>query len=288
MTGQNTSPEIQDAVPAGMSGTMPTESVDPALADLDKLSALEIVREMNDRDRGVAEAVARVLPAIARAVEMIVEAMGNGGRLIYIGAGTSGRLGIIDAAECPPTFGVSPEWVQGIIAGGKSAVFRAREGCEDRADMGARDLARRDLATRDVVCGLTTSGRTPYVLGGLRYARRVGARTIAVFCNPEGPVAEFADVAIVPVTGSEILAGSTRLKAGTAEKMVINMLSTASMIKLGRVSGNQMTHMHISCEKLRYRALQMIMGRLGVDEARARTLLAEAGDDLRQVPGLMA
>lgn len=265
---------------------MPTEMINPEHADLDKLPTDQLLEAMNRQDRLVADAVHRVLPAIADAVTITADALRSGGRLIYVGAGTSGRLGIVDAAECPPTFGVSPDVVQGIIAGGKGAVFKAREGAEDRRDMGARALARRHVTAKDVICGLSTSGRTPYVLGALEYARSKGAKTIAIYCNPDGVVGTLADVAIVPVTGPEILAGSTRLKAGTAEKMVLNMLSTAVMIRLGRVSGNMMTNMQISCEKLRFRAIHMIMQKLGVGTAEAEAFLKAAGDDLSKIPGL--
>lgn len=277
---------MNEKKPAGMSEAMQTEAIAEDNASLDTLSSLEIITRINENDQTVAQAVQRVLPQIAEAVELLVEALGNGGRLFYTGAGTSGRLGVVDASECPPTFGTPHEMVQGIIAGGRVALFHAREGCEDKDWMGARDLVRRGLRSGDVVCGLSTSGRTPYVLGALRKAREVGAKTIAVYCNPEGSVGQLADVAIVPVTGAEVVAGSTRMKAGTAEKMVLNMLSTATMVRLGRVSGNMMTNMKISCEKLRYRATRIIMQRLGVDEDEAWRLLAESKDDLAAIPGL--
>ncbi|MCK5802573.1 MAG: N-acetylmuramic acid 6-phosphate etherase [Lentisphaeria bacterium] len=277
---------MNEKKPAGMSEAMQTEAIAEDNASLDTLSSLEIITRINENDQTVAQAVQRVLPQIAEAVELLVEALGNGGRLFYTGAGTSGRLGVVDASECPPTFGTPHEMVQGIIAGGRVALFHAREGCEDKDWMGARDLVRRGLRSGDVVCGLSTSGRTPYVLGALRKAREVGAKTIAVYCNPEGSVGQLADVAIVPVTGPEVVAGSTRMKAGTAEKMVLNMLSTATMVRLGRVSGNMMTNMKISCEKLRYRATRIIMQRLGVDEDEAWRLLAESKDDLAAIPGL--
>ena len=264
----------------GLKAGMSTEQVNPNTVGLDGKTSLEIVTLIQAEDRTVAAAVEKVLPEVARAVDCIVAALQQGGRLFYVGAGTSGRLGIVDASECPPTFGVSPETVQGIIAGGKEAVFRAREGAEDRRDMGARAVARRGIGNRDVVCGLSASGRTPYVAGALEKARALGAATLAVYCNPDGILGRLADVAIVPVTGPEVIAGSTRMKAGTAEKMVLNMLSTASMVRLGRVSGNRMTHMTISCEKLRFRAIRMIMDTLGIDEAQARERLAAAGDNV--------
>jgi N-acetylmuramic acid 6-phosphate etherase len=265
-----------------MNETMGTEAVDERFADLDRKSSLEIVTLINQEDRTVADAVAKVLPEIAMAVDILVDAFANGGRLFYVGAGTSGRLGVVDASECPPTYGTSPEQVQGIIAGGKGAMFQAREGAEDRAEAGARDLARRGVARQDVVCGLSGSGRTPYVMGALRRARAVGARTLAVYCNPEGLLGELADVAIVPVTGPEVVAGSTRMKAGTAEKMVLNMLTTAAMVRSGRVVGNVMAHMNVSCDKLRYRATRILMQQRGISAEEATRRLADAGDDLAE------
>lgn len=266
--------------PRGMSADMATEQENPASVDLDRMSTLEIVSLINDNDRTVADAVRSVLPDIARAVDLIVPALSRGGRLVYVGAGTSGRLGIVDAAECPPTFGVPPSMVQGVIAGGKSAVFVAKEGAEDRADVGAREISRRNIGHIDVVCGLSCSGRTPYVYGALQRARERGATTLAVYCNPGGIIGEQADVSIVPVTGPEVIAGSTRMKAGTAEKMVLNMLSTATMVRLGRVAGNVMAHMTITCEKLRYRAIHTIMNQCHVSEQEAAKRLEEAGNNL--------
>lgn len=271
---------MAEPVPQGMSDAMATEMAADRFADLDQKSTLDIVTLINEEDHTVAEAVARVLPQIAAAVDILVDAFAQGGRLFYVGAGTSGRLGIVDASEIPPTYGTDPEQVQGIIAGGKGAVFRAREGAEDRDEAGARDLARRQVGPKDVVCGLSCSGRTPYVAGALRKARAVGARTLAVYCNPAGTLGELADMAIVPVTGPEVVAGSTRMKAGTAEKMVLNMLSTAAMVRSGRVIGNRMSHMSISCEKLRYRATRILMDRLGLSAEAAAARLAAANDNL--------
>ena len=273
-------------IPKGMSEAMATEAVDDRFADLDEKTSLEIISLINEEDRTVAEAVQKVLPEIAAAVNILVDAFAKGGRLFYVGAGTSGRLGIVDASECPPTYGTSPEMVQGIIAGGKSAMFQSREGCEDREPAGARDLGRRGVGPKDVVCALSCSGRTPYAMGALRKAREVGARTLAVYCNPQGILSELADVAIVPVTGPEVVAGSTRMKAGTAEKMVLNMLTTAAMVRSGRVAGNMMTHMNVSCEKLRYRAAGIIMRRLGISAEDAAQRLADAGDNLAVALGL--
>lgn len=266
--------------PRGMSAAMATEQANPESAHLDRMSAYDIVRLLNRNDRTVADAVAAVLPDIARAVERIVPGLRAGGRLIYVGAGTSGRLGVVDASECPPTFGVPPTMVQGIIAGGRSAMFVAKEGAEDHAGAGAREISRRKVGPNDTVCGLSCSGRTPFVYGALERARERGACTIAVYCNPGGIIGDQADVSIVPVTGPEVIAGSTRMKAGTAEKMVLNMLSTATMVRLGRVTGNVMAHMTISCEKLRYRAIQTIMKQLDVSEAEAARRIDDADNNL--------
>lgn len=260
---------------------MVTEQVNPASADIDKKSSLQIVQVINDTDKTIADAVERVLPEVAAAVDLIVAALRGGGRLFYIGAGTSGRLGIIDAAECPPTFGVSPDTVQGIIAGGPDTVFRAREGCEDDADAGGHDLAQRGLSAKDVVVGISTSGRTPYVCGALIYARQIGTRTIGLLCNPDGAMVRHADVAIRVVVGPEVITGSTRMKAGTAEKMVLNMLSTASMIRMGRVTGNQMTDMQITCGKLRERAARVVMTLANVDEPVAQMALEKADGNVK-------
>lgn len=270
---------------AGMTSALRTEARLPAAADLDRKSAAEIVELINREDQIVALAVQRVLPEVARAVERIVAALENGGRLFYVGAGTSGRLGVLDAAECPPTYGVPPELIQGLVAGGKGAVFRAREGAEDKESMGARDLARRRLTSRDVVCAVSSSGRTPYALGALRKARELGAGTLAVYCNPGAPLGQYADISIVPETGPEVVAGSTRMKAGTAQKMVLNMLSTATLVRLGRVSGNAMSHMRVSCGKLRYRAERIVMEQHGVSQAEATRRLELAGWDLARALG---
>jgi len=257
-----------------------TEAAQLEAADLDRRSTAEVVALINRNDQTVALAVQRVLPDVARAVDCIVAALQGGGRLFYVGAGTSGRLGVLDAAECPPTYGSAPDQVQAVIAGGRGAVFRAREGAEDKESMGARDLARRGVAARDVVCAISSSGRTPYALGALRKAREVGAATVAVYCNPGAVLGQFADISIVPETGPEVVAGSTRMKAGTAQKMVLNMLSTATMVRLGRVSGNAMTHMRVSCGKLRYRATHIVMDKLGIGEAEAERRLEQADWDL--------
>lgn len=235
-----------------------TESINPESIDIDLKSTAEIVRIINDNDKKVALAVEKALPEIAAAVDMLAKRIKNGGRVFYIGAGTSGRLGIVDAAECPPTYGVPAGMFQGIIAGGKSAVFKAREFCEDKENMGAADLMRHGFSGKDTVVGLSCSGRTPYVLGALKKARSLGAKAISIICNPEGVLCDHSDISIRLITGPEVITGSTRMKAGTAEKMVLNMLSTGAMIKCGHVCGNLMADMQISCEKLRLRAINMI------------------------------
>jgi N-acetylmuramic acid 6-phosphate etherase len=269
----------------GMTAALRTEGRLPAAADLDRKSTAEIVELINREDQTVAVAVQRVLPDVVRAVDRIVAALQSGGRLFYVGAGTSGRLGVLDAAECPPTYGIPPETIQALMAGGKGAVFRAREGAEDNEVQGGRDLVRRGLTARDVVCAVSSSGRTPYAIGALRQARALGAGTLAVYCNPEAPLGLYADVSIVPQTGPEVVAGSTRMKAGTAQKMVLNLLSTATMVRLGRVSGNAMSHMRVSCGKLRYRAERIVMEKLGISQAEAAQRLEQAQWDLARALG---
>src|SRR5258707_13052948 len=210
-----------------------TEEENPRTAQISASSTAEILRLMNEEDARVANAVALVLPEITRAVDGIAVRLNQGGRLFYIGTGTSGRLGVLDAAECPPTFGVSPELVQAIIAGGYEACYRAVEASEDDAQAGARDLEQRGFTKADAVVGIAASGRTPYTVGAVEYARRLGALAIAITCAPESPITKVAEIAIVPVVGPEVIAGSTRLKAGTAQKLVLNMLSTATLTRLG-------------------------------------------------------
>jgi N-acetylmuramic acid 6-phosphate etherase len=244
------------------------------------MSALEIVRAMNREDVRVALAVKRELPGIARAVDAIVRAFRNGGRLIYVGAGTSGRLAVLDASECPPTFGVSPRMIQALIAGGERAVRHAVEGAEDSAANGARDLAAAKMTRRDVVVGIAASGTTPYVLGALRFARRRGAVTIGVTSNRQSPVARQSRIVIAPETGPEALAGSTRLKAGTAQKMVLNLLSTASMARLGRVYGNWMIYLAQTNQKLRQRGERILQEAAGVSASTATYALRQSGHNL--------
>jgi N-acetylmuramic acid 6-phosphate etherase len=263
--------------------SLATEKPNPASATIDLLSTQEILALMNAEDQKVAPAVGREIANIACAVERIVEALRRGGRLFYIGAGTSGRLGVLDAAECPPTFSADPELVQGIIAGGEAALARAAEASEDRPEAGEADLRARAFSARDVLVGLSASGRTPYVLGAVRYARSLGATTIGVTCNEGAELSRLVDVAIVPVVGPEIIAGSTRLKAGTAQKLVLNMLSTAAMIRLGYVYRNLMVNLQLKNEKLRDRARRIVAQAAGVDQNRAAQTLAAAGDDVRAV-----
>jgi N-acetylmuramic acid 6-phosphate etherase len=244
-------------------------------------STAEILRLINREDARVARAVAREIPFITRAVEMAAARLRRGGRMIYIGAGTSGRLGVLDASECPPTFGVSPQKVQGVIAGGRRALVRAVEGAEDNAAQGARDLAAKRVTSRDVVVGLTASGSTPYVLGALRYARRRGALTVGVACNRATAVSRVAHITIAPETGPEVLTGSTRMKAGTAQKLVLNMLSTAVMIRLGAVYDHWMINVAQKNQKLRGRAERILAEAARVAVSSARRALRQAGYDAR-------
>ena len=227
--------------------------------NLDQLSALEIVQLMNQEDQKVALAVNDQLAQIAQAVEVIVSAFQQGGRLIYQGAGTSGRLGVLDASECPPTFGVPFGQVIGLIAGGDRAIRKAVENAEENREAGKADLMQIQLSDKDVVVGLAVSGRTPYVLGGLAYAKSLGAKTVAISCNAHSEMAEIADIAITPIVGAEVLTGSSRLKAGTAQKMVLNMLSTASMVLMGKCYQNLMVDVQATNEKLRHRAVNIVM-----------------------------
>lgn len=230
-----------------------TEKVNPATAHIDECTTLEMVKLINDEDKKVAAAVEGVLPEVARAVDAIAESFSRGGRLFYIGAGTSGRLGVLDASECPPTFGVKPDMVQGLIAGGEGALIRAVEGAEDNFNLAAEDLTNRNFCAADVLVGITASGRTPYVLGGVDFAKKLGAITVGVSCVEDSALAKVVDIAITPVTGAEALTGSTRMKAGTATKMILNMLTTAAMIKIGKVRGNLMVCVQATNDKLRDR-----------------------------------
>jgi len=259
-----------------------TEQANPASARIDQQSTAKIVAIINAQDATVAQAVRREIPNMARAVDLIVASLKRGGRLFYIGAGTSGRLGCLDASEIPPTYNVPSRMVQGIMAGGARALRHATEASEDDPALGARDLAARKLKARDVVVGITASGRTPYAIGALEYARQQGAATIALACNAQPPIARLADVAIVPITGPEVIAGSTRMKAGTAQKMVLNILSTAAMIRLGHVHGNLMVNVQMKNEKLRERGLTILQQVLGLNRMEARRVLKRSGDNLKK------
>jgi N-acetylmuramic acid 6-phosphate etherase len=236
---------------------------------------------MNREDLKVVAAVERVLPDIARAIEMVTERVQAGGRLIYIGAGTSGRLGVLDASECPPTFNTPPALVVGLIAGGHRALTNAIEGAEDNRQAGEEDLRGVELDAKDVVCGIATSGRTPYVLGGLAYARSLGAATLGVTCNAVSELSEVSDVLIAPVVGPEILSGSTRLKAGTATKMVLNMISTGTMIRIGKTYGNWMVDLRATNVKLKDRSIRIVSGITGLDRERAESLLARCDGEVK-------
>lgn len=257
---------------------LPTEARNPASEHIDRLSTLDMLRIINEEDARVAAAVAAELPHIAQAVDAIAERFAQGGCLFYIGAGTSGRLGVLDASECPPTFSVPPSLFQGIIAGGDSALRNSSEGSEDSPEQGAADLASHGFTAQDALIGIAASGRTPYVLGALDHARKVGALTIALACVPDSAIGAGADIAIAPVTGPEILTGSTRLKAGTATKLVLNMISTGVMIRSGAVYGNLMVNVQTTNAKLIDRAQRIIAAATGVDQPAAARLLAEAGD----------
>lgn len=260
---------------------LPTEAINPATADLSRVSTREALLLMNDEDARVAPAVRLVVDEIAQAVEAVAQRLGErGGRLFYIGAGTSGRLGVVDASECPPTFGTPPELVQGIIAGGPGAVFRSVEGAEDLEDEGARELRERALTGNDCVIGLAASGRTPYVIGALKYARGIGAWTGGISVNPQAPMRQWCEVLMAPAVGPEALTGSTRLKAGTAQKLVLNMISTGVMLRLGRVEGNTMSQVQPWCEKLVDRALRNVMWLAKVNEEEASAALDASGNDV--------
>ena len=246
-----------------------TEKINAASANIDKVSTPEMVKIINDEDKKVAAAVEKVLPQIALAVDLIAEKISKGGRLFYIGAGTSGRLGVLDASECPPTFGVNSEMVQGIIAGGNYALTNAIEGAEDDKNLAIENLREKNFGAADVLVGIAASGRTPYVLSAIEYAKKIGAATCGVSCVENSALAKIVDIEITPVTGAEVITGSTRMKAGTATKMVLNMLTTGAMVKLGKVYGNLMVDVHATNEKLRDRAKRIVMTATGCDEITA-------------------
>lgn len=266
--------ETPDSVPI-------TEQDNLNTTNLSSLPLLDILRLMNDEDTLVAAAVGLVLPQIEDVIAGTVSRLKAGGRLFYIGTGTSGRLGVLDAAECPPTFGVSPDMVQGIIAGGYEACYRAVEASEDDGQAGIVDLNARGFGKMDVLVGIAASGSTPYTVGALEYARNAGAFTAAITCVPHSRITLVAEVSIIPVVGPEVVTGSTRLKAGTAQKMVLNMLSTATMVKLGYVTGNRMTNMLPRNEKLRARSVRIFSAETGANEEASRAALELAGGDLR-------
>ncbi len=257
-----------------------TERPNPRTRALDSKSTRELLRLLNREDRRVPAAVARAIPQLARAVDRVVRAWERGGRLIYVGAGTSGRLGNLDASECPPTFAVPAGRVRAVIAGGRRALDRAVEGAEDSAPGGARDIGKLRVGREDTVVGLTASGSTPFVAGALDYARRRGATTVLVTTNPRPAIRNLADIAIIADVGPEAVAGSTRMKSGTAQKMLLNMLTTAAMARLGRVYDNQMVYVALSNRKLRERGVRVLAESAGIDSAQAGRTLARAGGDL--------
>ena len=254
-------------------GQLVTESINKDTTNIDKVSTIEMIEMINNEDKKVAYAVEKCKEDIARAVDLVYERLSKGGRLIYVGAGTSGRLGIVDASECPPTFGVDFEMIQGVMAGGYGAIFKAVEGAEDSEELGKKDLKERNLTSNDVVCGIAASGRTPYVIGAMRYGKEVGAGVICVTMNPDSIMAKEAEVPISVVVGPEVIMGSTRMKAGTAQKMVLNMITTGTMIRLGKVYGNLMVDVQTTNEKLVDRAKRIISLATGVDKAEASKYL---------------
>jgi N-acetylmuramic acid 6-phosphate etherase len=262
-------------------GTLLTEQRNPASAHIDELSTEEILDVINREDAKIADAVRVEIPQIAKAVDAIVSAFEKGGRLFYIGAGTSGRLGVLDASECPPTFNVPPDMVQGVIAGGEAALTRSSEGIEDDPAAGTRDLTARGFEKTDVLVGIAASGRTPYVLGAIGAARKIGAVTIGISCTPHSELAQAVDIAIAPLTGPEVVTGSTRLKAGTATKLVLNMLTTGSMIRRGYVYGNLMVNVQPTNRKLADRARRIVREAAGISEQEAAEYLDRTGNVVR-------
>ncbi len=254
-----------------------TEQRNPNTMNIDTLSTLDMVKLINQEDHRVAEAVALVTDKIAEAIDVIADRMAKGGRLIYCGAGTSGRLGILDAVECPPTYSTEPEMVQALMAGGVGAIFKAVEGAEDSRELGVEDMKNIAFTVGDVLVGIAASGRTPYVLGCMEYAKELGAPTIAVTCCPGSVVDSYADIGIAPAPGPEVITGSTRMKSGTAQKMVLNMLSTGTMIKLGKVYGNLMVDVKPSNEKLVRRCVTIVCNATGCDDATSTAALEECG-----------
>ncbi len=258
-----------------------TEARNPASADLDRLSTIDFVRLVNGEDAKLANAVADQAQEIATAIDLIADSLAGGGRLIYVGAGTSGRLGVLDASECPPTFSADPGQVIGLIAGGSKALQRAVEGAEDSPEQGASDLRDINLSQRDVVVGIAASGHTPYVIGALNFAKQAGAGTVGFSCNPGSPVSAAADVGISVAAGPEVLSGSTRMKAGTATKMVLNMLTTGAMVKLGKTYGNLMVDLQATNSKLVQRSIGIVQQLTDLSEGDARELLETCGGELK-------
>ena len=258
-----------------------SEGRNPDTMDIDLLSSHEIIERINQQDKQVPLAVEKVFPEIAQAVDKITEAFRKGARLIYMGAGTSGRLGVLDASECPPTFGVSDQMVVGLIAGGPEAILKAKEGAEDSPELGENDLKDIHFTKNDVLVGIAASGRTPYVIGGLEYANDIGATSIALSCNPDSPIADIAKIAISPVVGPEALTGSTRLKSGTAQKLVLNMLTTASMIRIGKSYQNLMVDVKATNEKLVARAARIVMQATDCEKHQAVSTLRETNYEVK-------
>lgn len=254
---------------------MVTESRNAASTHIDQLPTLQMLQVINNEDKQVPLAVEKVLPEIAQLVDKVADAFLNGGRLIYSGAGTSGRLGILDASECPPTYGTPHEQVVGLIAGGHQAIFRAVENAEDKPELGEQDLKNIQFNEKDILVGIAASGRTPYVLGALAYANKIGATTAAISCNPNSPIANAADIAITPVVGAEVVTGSSRMKAGTAQKLVLNMITTGAMIRIGKVFGNLMVDVEATNAKLIERQTKIVMKATDCDRATAETALQQ-------------
>ena len=254
-----------------------TEQCNPATRQIDRLSTLEMVQLINQEDHRCAEAVSKVLPEIAKSVDMIEAQLRQGGRLFYAGAGTSGRLGVIDAAECPPTYGVPSDLVNGLIAGGPLALIKSVEGAEDSREMGKQDLVDRGFSGKDALVGIAASGRTPYVLGAMDYAREVGAPVMALTCCSESEMSRHADITMAPLPGPEVITGSSRMKSGTCQKMILNMLSTCVMVKLGKVYGNLMADVQATNEKLISRAIRIVQAATGAEESKAQQTLEQCG-----------
>ncbi|MGE5631321.1 MAG: N-acetylmuramic acid 6-phosphate etherase [Caulobacteraceae bacterium] len=258
-----------------------TESRNPNTVNIDRVSTVEMLKMINDEDKTVAYAVEKELPRIAEAVDLIHGRLSAGGRLVYIGAGTSGRLGIVDASECPPTFGTDPQMVQGLIAGGTNAMFRSIEGAEDSKEGGVKDVKAIGLCEKDVLIGLAASGRTPYVIGALEYANGIKTATVSVTCNPNSEMAHVVRISIAPVVGPEVITGSTRMKAGTAQKLVLNMLTTGVMVKLGKVYENLMIDVQASNIKLMNRAVRIVVQCTGIKETEAERMLKDTDYDVK-------